>query len=140
MIITRFRYCSPTVSISTVFLCVCLNVLPLRLTDYLPEESKAILTSHHASVQYQVSIQTTFVEPFDPIIGAQYIVLGELEKSQGMSVFSLCIFFFCSRLIHDNQTTQRSCLFCFQGTVKPSCVHGSLIVWTASTLHCYRRP
>ncbi|XP_053493215.1 CST complex subunit TEN1 isoform X2 [Ictalurus furcatus] len=54
-----------------------------RLTDYLPEESKAILTSHHASVQYQVSIQTTFVEPFDPIIGAQYIVLGELEKSQG---------------------------------------------------------
>lgn len=77
-----------------MFLCVCLNVLPLRLTDYLPEESKAILTSHHASVQYQVSIQTTFVEPFDPIIGAQYIVLGELEKSQGMSVFSLCIFFF----------------------------------------------
>lgn len=71
---------------------MCLNVLPLRLTDYLPEESKAILTSHHASVQYQVSIQTTFVEPFDPIIGAQYIVLGELEKSQGMSVFSLCIF------------------------------------------------
>lgn len=56
-----------------------------RLTDYLPEESKAILTSHHASVQYQVSIQTTFVEPFDPIIGAQYIVLGELEKSQGDS-------------------------------------------------------
>ncbi|XP_017337626.1 CST complex subunit TEN1 isoform X2 [Ictalurus punctatus] len=58
---------------------------PTLLTDYLPEESKAILTSHHASVQYQVSIQTTFVEPFDPIIGAQYIVLGELEKSQGDS-------------------------------------------------------
>ncbi|XP_053354298.1 CST complex subunit TEN1 isoform X2 [Clarias gariepinus] len=54
-----------------------------RLTDYLPEESKAILTSHHASVQYQVSVQTTFVEPFDPIIGAQYIVLGEVEKSEG---------------------------------------------------------
>ncbi|KAF4080066.1 hypothetical protein AMELA_G00166280 [Ameiurus melas] len=54
-----------------------------RLADYLPEESKAILTSHHASVQYQVSIQTTFVEPFDPIIGAQYIVLGEIEKSEG---------------------------------------------------------
>ncbi|KAF5897774.1 CST complex subunit TEN1, partial [Clarias magur] len=52
------------------------------LTDYLPEESKAILTSHHASVQYQVSVQTTFVEPFDPIIGAQYIVLGEVEKSE----------------------------------------------------------
>ncbi|MCI4375768.1 hypothetical protein PGIGA_G00113140 [Pangasianodon gigas] len=54
-----------------------------RLTNYLPEESKAVLTSHHASVQYQVSIQTTFVEPFDPIIGAQYIVLGEIEKSEG---------------------------------------------------------
>ncbi|KAG7326836.1 hypothetical protein KOW79_010237 [Hemibagrus wyckioides] len=53
-----------------------------RLTDYLPEESKAILTSHHASVQHQVSIQTSFVEPFDPIIGAQYIVLGEIEKSE----------------------------------------------------------
>ncbi|KAK3575143.1 hypothetical protein QTP86_020955 [Hemibagrus guttatus] len=52
-----------------------------RLTDYLPEESKAILTSHHSSVQYQVSIQTSFVEPFDPIIGTQYIVLGEIEKS-----------------------------------------------------------
>ncbi|GAA6098662.1 CST complex subunit TEN1 [Tachysurus ichikawai] len=54
-----------------------------RLTDYLPEESKAILTSNHASVQYQVSIQTSFVEPFDPIIGAQYTVLGEIEKSEG---------------------------------------------------------
>ncbi|XP_026989330.1 CST complex subunit TEN1 [Tachysurus fulvidraco] len=56
-----------------------------RLTDYLPEESKAILTSNHASVQYQVSIQTSFVEPFDPIIGAQYTVLGEIEKSEGHS-------------------------------------------------------
>ncbi|KAK2857599.1 hypothetical protein Q7C36_005518 [Tachysurus vachellii] len=54
-----------------------------RLTDYLPEESKAILTSNHASVQYQVSIQTSFVEPFDSIIGAQYTVLGEIEKSEG---------------------------------------------------------
>ncbi|XP_060774129.1 CST complex subunit TEN1 [Neoarius graeffei] len=54
-----------------------------RLTNYLPEESKAILTSHHASVQYHVPIQTTFVEPFDPIIGAQYIVLGEIEKPEG---------------------------------------------------------
>lgn len=70
-------------AIVTVFCCACLNP---RLTNYLPEESKAILTSHHASVHYQVSIQTTFVEPFDPIIGAEYIVLGEIEKSAGMSV------------------------------------------------------
>lgn len=65
----------------------------LRLTNYMPEESKAILTSHHASVQYQVSVQTTFVEPFNPIIGAQYIVLGEIDKSEGTSVLFLsCLF------------------------------------------------
>ncbi|XP_062853900.1 CST complex subunit TEN1 isoform X1 [Trichomycterus rosablanca] len=53
-----------------------------RLTSYQPEESKAILASHHASVQYLVTVQTTFVEPFNPIIGAQYIVLGEIEKPE----------------------------------------------------------
>ncbi|KAI4894854.1 hypothetical protein NFI96_018296, partial [Prochilodus magdalenae] len=58
----------------------------LRLTSYLPEESKAVLTSHHASVQHQVSVQTTFVEPFNPIVGAQYITLGEIDKSDGESV------------------------------------------------------
>ncbi|KAL6455654.1 hypothetical protein MHYP_G00355050 [Metynnis hypsauchen] len=60
-----------------------------RLTSYLPEESKAILTSHHASVQHQVSVQTTFVEPFDPIIGAQYVTLGEIDKSEGCSEATL---------------------------------------------------
>ncbi|XP_021426149.2 CST complex subunit TEN1 [Oncorhynchus mykiss] len=35
------------------------------------------------SMQHQVVVQTTFVEPFDPIIGAQYIVLGEIEKAEG---------------------------------------------------------
>uniref|UniRef100_A0A3B4ELQ3 CST complex subunit TEN1 n=1 Tax=Pygocentrus nattereri TaxID=42514 RepID=A0A3B4ELQ3_PYGNA len=57
----------------------------LRLTSYLPEESKAILTSHHASMQHQVSVQTTFVEPFDPIVGAQYVTLGEIDKAEGCS-------------------------------------------------------
>ncbi|XP_046725759.1 CST complex subunit TEN1 isoform X2 [Silurus meridionalis] len=55
----------------------------IRLSKYLPEESKAIITSHHASVEYQVAVKTTFVEPFAPIIGAQYTVLGEIEKSEG---------------------------------------------------------
>lgn len=54
-----------------------------RLASYLPEESKAILTSHHASVQHQVTVQTTFVEPFDPIIGAHYFALGEVDKARG---------------------------------------------------------
>lgn len=79
--------------LDSVLLCMFECSTP-RLTTYLPEESKAILTSHHASVQYKVAIRTTFVEPFDPIIGAQYIVLGEIEKSDGMSVlFSLGILF-----------------------------------------------
>ncbi|KAL2087221.1 hypothetical protein ACEWY4_018280 [Coilia grayii] len=53
-----------------------------RLTCYLPEESKAFLTSHHVSVKYQVSVQTSYVEPFNPILGALYIVLGETENTE----------------------------------------------------------
>ncbi|XP_026875295.2 CST complex subunit TEN1 [Electrophorus electricus] len=54
-----------------------------RLASYLPEESRAVLTCVRASVQHQVSVRTTFVEPFHPVIGAQYIVLGETEKAEG---------------------------------------------------------
>ncbi|XP_020309705.1 CST complex subunit TEN1 [Oncorhynchus kisutch] len=54
-----------------------------RLVSYQPEESKATLSIQHAARQHQVVVQTTFVEPFDPIIGAQYIVLGEIEKAEG---------------------------------------------------------
>lgn len=135
----KILFLSHYLKLDSVLLCVFECSIP-RLTNYLPEESKAILTSHHASVQYHVPIQTTFVEPFDPIIGAQYIVLGEIEKPEGMYVvFSLCIF--PSHTLC-NQTTPQSCLspFYFQGMVKPLCVRGSLIVWTASMLHCYRRP
>ncbi|XP_066520450.1 CST complex subunit TEN1 [Hoplias malabaricus] len=60
-----------------------------RLTSYLPEESRAVLTSHHASLQHQVSVQTTFVEPFDAVIGAQYITLGEIDKVEGNSEATL---------------------------------------------------
>lgn len=33
-------------------------------------------------------VHTVFVEPFNPIIGAQYIVLGELENVEGKERFS----------------------------------------------------
>uniref|UniRef100_A0A4W4E7W3 CST complex subunit TEN1 n=1 Tax=Electrophorus electricus TaxID=8005 RepID=A0A4W4E7W3_ELEEL len=64
---------------SAPFLCA----QTLRLASYLPEESRAVLTCVRASVQHQVSVRTTFVEPFHPVIGAQYIVLGETEKAEG---------------------------------------------------------
>uniref|UniRef100_A0AAY4AAB0 CST complex subunit TEN1 n=1 Tax=Denticeps clupeoides TaxID=299321 RepID=A0AAY4AAB0_9TELE len=57
-----------------------------RLTSYFPEESKAVLSSQHASSQHQVQVQTGFVEPFNPIVGAQYIVLGELTSAEGGGV------------------------------------------------------
>ncbi|KAG7491684.1 hypothetical protein MATL_G00006280 [Megalops atlanticus] len=57
-----------------------------RLLCYQPADSKAILTSHHASAQHQVVVHTGFVEPFQPIIGAQYIALGELESSDSEGV------------------------------------------------------
>lgn len=143
IMITRCWYCSPHYfQLDIVPLCMFECPTP-RLAGYQPEESRAILTSHHASMQYQVSIQTTFVEPFDPVIGAQYLVLGEIEKSEGMSVLCFhCAFHLFTFNSWSNVMTQQPCLsqFCFQGTVKPLCVHGSLIVWMASMLHCYRRP
>ncbi|XP_062402316.1 CST complex subunit TEN1 isoform X1 [Sardina pilchardus] len=54
----------------------------IRLTCYQPEESKAILSSHHSSMKYQVSVRTSYVEPFNPICGALYIVLGEIENTE----------------------------------------------------------
>ncbi|XP_063051110.1 CST complex subunit TEN1 [Engraulis encrasicolus] len=52
-----------------------------RLTCYLPEESKAFLTSQHGSVKCQVVVHTSYVEPFNPIEGAIYMVLGETENT-----------------------------------------------------------
>lgn len=34
-------------------------------------------------------VHTVFVEPFNPIIGAQYLVLGEVENAQGKERLSL---------------------------------------------------
>lgn len=53
---------------------------------YQPEESKATLSAQHASEEHHVVVHTLFVEPFDPIIGAQYLVLGELENAEGVGV------------------------------------------------------
>ncbi|KAI4832691.1 hypothetical protein KUCAC02_015646 [Chaenocephalus aceratus] len=55
-----------------------------RLVCYQPEESRATLSAQHASKEHQVVIHTLFVEPFNPIIGAQYIVLGEIENAEGV--------------------------------------------------------
>ncbi|TNN69507.1 CST complex subunit TEN1 [Liparis tanakae] len=49
-----------------------------------PEESRATLSAQHASKEHHVAIHTLFVEPFNPIIGAQYIVLGEVENADGV--------------------------------------------------------
>ncbi|XP_057700528.1 CST complex subunit TEN1 [Corythoichthys intestinalis] len=59
-----------------------------RLACYEPEKSQASLTSQHASKEHKVIINTLFVEPFNPIIGAQYMVLGEIETTEevGMRV------------------------------------------------------
>lgn len=54
-----------------------------RLVCYQPEESRATLSTQHASKEHCVVVHTLFVEPFNPITGAQYIVLGEIEKDEG---------------------------------------------------------
>ncbi|XP_039517583.1 CST complex subunit TEN1 isoform X1 [Pimephales promelas] len=56
-----------------------------RFTSYVPEESKAVLSGQQSSAQCHVSVKTTLVEPFQPILGAQYFVLGEIENTDGLS-------------------------------------------------------
>ncbi|KAM9792448.1 CST complex subunit TEN1 [Neosynchiropus ocellatus] len=57
-----------------------------RLTSYESEESRATLSSHNALEEHTVTIKTQFVEPFNPIMGAQYLVLGEVENVEGVGV------------------------------------------------------
>ncbi|KAM9362714.1 CST complex subunit TEN1 [Symphorus nematophorus] len=57
-----------------------------RLDCYQPEESRATLSAQHASKEHNVVVHTVFVEPFNPIIGAQYIVLGETENAEDVGV------------------------------------------------------
>ncbi|KAL4648028.1 CST complex subunit TEN1-like [Arapaima gigas] len=62
-------------------LCISLS---LRLVSYQAEDSLAVLSSQQASKQCEVMIHTAFVEPFHPLVGSQYIALGELEKKEGI--------------------------------------------------------
>ncbi|XP_040891630.1 CST complex subunit TEN1 [Toxotes jaculatrix] len=57
-----------------------------RLVSYQPEESMATLSAQYASKEHHVVVHTLFVEPFNPIIGAQYIVLGETENTEGVGM------------------------------------------------------
>ncbi|XP_054026698.1 CST complex subunit TEN1 isoform X2 [Dryobates pubescens] len=54
-----------------------------RLCYYDLAHSKVILTAEHSSVQYQVSVDTSFVEPFQAQLGSYYMVLGEIEHRKG---------------------------------------------------------
>ncbi|XP_061889146.1 CST complex subunit TEN1 isoform X2 [Entelurus aequoreus] len=57
-----------------------------RLTCYEQDKSTATLTAQHASKDHHVVINTSLVEPFHPIIGAQYLVVGETETAAGVDM------------------------------------------------------
>ncbi|KAM9315268.1 CST complex subunit TEN1 [Pholidichthys leucotaenia] len=57
-----------------------------RLVCYQPEVSRATLSAQHASKEHHVVVHTVFVEPFNPIVGAQYLVLGETEHDGGAGI------------------------------------------------------
>lgn len=55
-----------------------------KLIRYDPEESMATLCLQQSSKNHCIVVNTLFVEPFSAIIGAQYMVLGELHKMEGV--------------------------------------------------------
>uniref|UniRef100_A0A8C3QJI5 CST complex subunit TEN1 n=2 Tax=Cyanoderma ruficeps TaxID=181631 RepID=A0A8C3QJI5_9PASS len=56
-----------------------------RLCCYDLARSEAILTMQHNSAQYQVCVDTKFVEPFQAQEGSFYLVLGEAEHREETS-------------------------------------------------------
>ncbi|XP_008934268.1 PREDICTED: CST complex subunit TEN1 [Merops nubicus] len=54
-----------------------------RLNFYDLARSEAVLTAQHSSAQYQVCVDTKFVEPFQAQLGSCYMVLGEAEQREG---------------------------------------------------------
>ncbi|NXF12164.1 TEN1L protein, partial [Smithornis capensis] len=56
-----------------------------RLCYYNLARSEAILTAQHSSAQYQVCVDTKFVEPFQAQLGSFYMVLGEAEHREETS-------------------------------------------------------
>ncbi|NXP46439.1 TEN1L protein, partial [Heliornis fulica] len=57
-----------------------------RLCSYDLVQSEAILTAQHSSAQYQVRVDTKFVEPFQAHLGSCYMVLGEAEHREGQGL------------------------------------------------------
>ncbi|TRZ19704.1 hypothetical protein HGM15179_007437 [Zosterops borbonicus] len=53
-----------------------------RLCCYDLARSEAILAMQHDSAQYQVCVDTKFVEPFQAQVGSFYLVLGEAEHRE----------------------------------------------------------
>ncbi|GCC26203.1 CST complex subunit TEN1 [Chiloscyllium punctatum] len=54
-----------------------------RLTTYDARISEAILSVHRNSIDYQLQVRTSLVEPFEARIGSEYMVLGEIETAAG---------------------------------------------------------
>ncbi|NWH56961.1 TEN1L protein, partial [Geococcyx californianus] len=54
-----------------------------KLCSYDLARSEAVLTAQHSSAQYQVCVNTEFVEPFQAQLGTRYLVLGEVEQREG---------------------------------------------------------
>lgn len=70
-----------------------------RLVRYCSDESRATLSAQQGSTEYPVSVNTAYVEPFDPIIGAQYFALGEVETAEGKKNECLPMFYFFLRTL-----------------------------------------
>uniref|UniRef100_A0A4W3JC15 CST complex subunit TEN1 n=1 Tax=Callorhinchus milii TaxID=7868 RepID=A0A4W3JC15_CALMI len=54
-----------------------------RLSSYHARISEAILIMHHNSTLYQLAVYTALVEPFEAHLGSDYMVLGEIEATEG---------------------------------------------------------
>lgn len=54
-----------------------------RLVCYCSDESRATLSAQRGPSEHPVIINTVHVEPFNPIVGAQYVALGEVENAEG---------------------------------------------------------
>ncbi|KAM6050069.1 CST complex subunit TEN1 isoform 2-T2 [Theristicus caerulescens] len=61
-----------------------------RLCCYDMARSEAVLTAQHSSAQYQVCVDTKFVEPFQAQLGSCYMVLGEAEHREGKCSRNQC--------------------------------------------------
>lgn len=70
-----------------------------RLVCYRSDESRATLSAQQGSTEYPVSVNTASVEPFNPILGAQYFALGEVEHAEGKKNGHPCFIYFSRALL-----------------------------------------